>query len=66
MRILIAHNRYQESGGEDAVVRDEVELLRSRGHSVELLEQDNDAIHGIAGKMIASTSIFIRPIREGG
>ncbi|MGD0801989.1 MAG: glycosyltransferase [Terracidiphilus sp.] len=58
MRILVAHNRYQFSGGEDAVVRDEVELLRLRGHSVELLEENNDAIHGLRGKIIASANIF--------
>ena len=49
MRILVAHNRYRFSGGEDAVVLDEVTLLRLRGHGVMLLEQDNDAIHGIRG-----------------
>lgn len=58
MRILVAHNRYQTGGGEDAVVRDEVELLQRHGHSVELLEQDNDAIHGLRGKLIASASVF--------
>jgi glycosyltransferase involved in cell wall biosynthesis len=58
MRILVAHNRYQTGGGEDAVVRDEIELLRSHGHSVELLEQDNDAIQGLCGKMIAAASAF--------
>jgi glycosyltransferase involved in cell wall biosynthesis len=58
MRILVAHNSYQLSGGEDAVVRDEVELLRRCGHDVELLEQDNDAIHGLRGKLIAAASTF--------
>jgi len=58
MRILVAHNRYQFGGGEDAVVRDEVELLRRHGHVVELLEQDNDVIHGLRGKLIASASVF--------
>lgn len=58
MRILIAHNRYQIGGGEDAVVRDETEMLRQRGHSVEVLEQDNDAIQGLSGKLTASASIF--------
>lgn len=58
MRILVAHNRYQFSGGEDAVVRDEIEMLRQHGHSVEKLEQNNDAIRGIGGKLIASGSIF--------
>jgi glycosyltransferase involved in cell wall biosynthesis len=61
MRILVAHNRYRHGGGEDAVVRDEIDLLRRHGHSVELLEQDNDAIHGLRGKFIASASIFYSP-----
>jgi glycosyltransferase involved in cell wall biosynthesis len=58
MKILIAHNRYRFSGGEDAVVRDETELLRRHGHSVELLEQDNDAIHDLRGTLIAASSLF--------
>jgi glycosyltransferase involved in cell wall biosynthesis len=58
MRIIVAHNRYQLGGGEDAVVRDEVAMLRQHGHVVELLEQDNSAIHGIRGSLIASSSIF--------
>lgn len=58
MKILIAHNRYQFSGGEDAVVRDEAELLRRHGHAVEVLEQDNDAIHGLRGNLIAAASVF--------
>jgi glycosyltransferase involved in cell wall biosynthesis len=58
MRILVAHNRYQIGGGEDAVVRDESELLRRHGHSVEVLEQDNEAIHGLRGKLLASSAVF--------
>jgi glycosyltransferase involved in cell wall biosynthesis len=58
MRILVAHNRYRFSGGEDAVVRDEVALLRQHGHCVKLLQQDNDAIYGISGKLVAAASIF--------
>jgi glycosyltransferase involved in cell wall biosynthesis len=58
MKILIAHNRYQFGGGEDAVARDEAELLRRYGHGVELLEQDNESIRSLRGKLIASASIF--------
>jgi glycosyltransferase involved in cell wall biosynthesis len=58
MKILVAHNRYQFSGGEDAVVRDEAELLRRRGDTVELLEQDNEAIYGLRGKVAASAAVF--------
>jgi len=58
MRVIVAHNRYQYGGGEDAVVHDEVAMLRQHGHVVELIEQDNSAIHGIRGNLNAATSIF--------
>jgi len=58
MRVIVAHNRYQYGGGEDEVVRDEIAMLRQHGHVVELIEQDNSAIHGIHGNLIASTSII--------
>lgn len=61
MRILVAHNRYKFAGGEDAVVRDEVALLRQHGHSVQLLEQDNDEVIGLRGKAIAAVSAFYSP-----
>lgn len=44
MRVLVVHNRYQLSGGEDAVYESEVELLRSRGIEVDTLEFDNKII----------------------
>jgi glycosyltransferase involved in cell wall biosynthesis len=34
MKLLIAHNRYRNPGGEDQVFSREVELLRSAGHDV--------------------------------
>ena len=40
-RILVVHNRYQAAGGEDAVVDDEIALLRERGHAVEAYLRDN-------------------------
>jgi glycosyltransferase involved in cell wall biosynthesis len=46
MRILIAHNRYQQQGGEDGVVRAEAELLLKHGNAVEFLEEDNSNIQG--------------------
>ena len=46
MRILFVHNRYQQPGGEDSVVQAEIALLRSRGHEVDFLEEDNDGIVG--------------------
>ncbi len=44
MRIVMIHNRYQQSGGEDHVFRAETALLRARGHEVEAVEENNDAI----------------------
>ncbi len=44
MRVLIVHNRYQQRGGEDAVVDAEAQLLSSRGFAVERFEADNDSI----------------------
>lgn len=45
MRILIAHNRYQQPGGEDAVVKTEFDLLKNFGQDVMLYERTNDEIN---------------------
>jgi len=41
VKILVLHNRYREAGGEDAVVRDEIAMLRRHGNEVQLMEADN-------------------------
>ncbi len=46
MRVLVIHNFYQQPGGEDAVFRAEVELLRGAGHDVRVFEIRNDEIEG--------------------
>ncbi|MBO6757219.1 MAG: glycosyltransferase family 4 protein [Roseibium sp.] len=43
-RVLMAHNRYKAPGGEDNSTHEEVGLLRSAGHSVDLWEVSNDQI----------------------
>lgn len=43
-RILLVHNFYQQSGGEDRVFHAEAELLRRQGHQVFLYEEHNDRI----------------------
>ena len=53
MRIYIAHNAYQQSGGEDAVVAAEAELLSSAGHEVTVGIVSNDEINGIRDKALA-------------
>lgn len=44
MKILVGHNYYQQPGGEDAVFRSEVDLLKSSGHEVCLYERHNNEI----------------------
>lgn len=44
MKVLIVHNQYQQSGGEDVIVRAETELLRRKGHEVIEYRRHNDAI----------------------
>ena len=44
MKILVAHNRYQQLGGEDVVFESEVRLLQEAGHSVTTLTEDNRRI----------------------
>ena len=44
LRVLVAHNVYQQRGGEDSVVDAEVSLLRARGHDVELYLRHNDEL----------------------
>lgn len=51
MKILLVHNRYQERGGEDSVAENEWELLKEKGHDVELAEVSNDSIQGVLKKV---------------
>lgn len=44
MKILIVHNRYQQSGGEQGVVDAQIRLFREKGHEVILFERDNNEI----------------------
>jgi glycosyltransferase involved in cell wall biosynthesis len=62
MRIVMAHNRYKYAGGEDSVMAAEVEMLRSAGHEVELLEADNKIIEGTLAKIAAAGSLFHSPV----
>ena len=50
MKILLVHNYYQQTGGEDAVVASEKALLSSRGNSVEIFSTSNDYIKGLYDK----------------
>ncbi len=53
MKVLLTHNFYQSSSpsGENAVHRNEAELLRNRGIEVILYEKHNDEISGTLNKI---------------
>jgi glycosyltransferase involved in cell wall biosynthesis len=46
MRILLVHNRYRFSGGEDVVVQAEKIMLENHNHEVAVLKADNTEISG--------------------
>ena len=50
MKILFAHCRYQQTGGEDRVVEAEMAALRGAGFDVSLLARDNKVISTIRDK----------------
>jgi glycosyltransferase involved in cell wall biosynthesis len=51
MRILVAHNRYRLSSGEEAVVAAETEMLRRHGHSVDVWMPSSDEIDGLTATL---------------
>lgn len=57
MKILVAHNHYQQHGGEDSVVANEVAMLRRFGHDVQCLVADNREVVGIAGRLRAAAGV---------
>jgi glycosyltransferase involved in cell wall biosynthesis len=54
MKILLLHNYYQFSGGEDGVVEAEKTLLEAKGHEVILLKATNHEITSTLDKMNAA------------
>ena len=58
MRIVVAHNFYQQPGGEDQCVAAEVALLRKHGHHVSLYTLHNDQIEELRRTVLASRSIW--------
>ncbi len=62
MKIFIAHNRYQQAGGEDNVVEAETNLLRNNGHQVYLWAVDNkDLPGGFKGKVETALNTTYSP-----
>lgn len=58
MRILVAHNAYQQRGGEDAVVESEIALLQSHGHDVGVWLRSNDDIAAMTSLSLARDTLW--------
>ncbi len=56
--ILLVHNRYLSSGGEDVVFSAEADLLRSRGHTVVEYVEDNRRINEIGRAAAAVRTVW--------
>jgi glycosyltransferase involved in cell wall biosynthesis len=61
MKVLVAHNYYQQPGGEDQCFAAEVALLRARGHDVLEYRVHNDSITGMSRLGVASRTVWSRP-----
>jgi glycosyltransferase involved in cell wall biosynthesis len=61
MRVLLVHNYYQEPGGEDSVVREELSMLKNNGVDVELFSVSNNEIKGIEGRIAAALRVVYSP-----
>jgi len=62
MRILIAHNRYRESGGEDDVFESEVRLLAASGHDVHTLVVSNESVVSFLDKTLTAIRTVENPV----
>ena len=60
MKIVVAHNFYQQAGGEDQVFADETALLESRGHTVARHTVHNDEVAQQSGITLAGRTIWNR------
>jgi glycosyltransferase involved in cell wall biosynthesis len=60
MRILLAHNYYQQPGGEDKVFACEASLLESNGHQVVRYTQHNDSVAGMPLVKLAAKTVWNR------
>ena len=58
MKVLVVHNRYQQSGGEDRVVELERALLERRGHTVVPFELDNHAVSSMGLLTLAAKTVW--------
>lgn len=58
MKVLVAHNHYQQPGGEDQAFAAETGLLEKRGHTVVRLVADNNQICSMAKFSLARATVW--------
>jgi len=54
VKVLLVHNAYQQTGGEDSVLVSEKDLLTRHGHKNELVMVTNVNVQGVASKLGAA------------
>jgi glycosyltransferase involved in cell wall biosynthesis len=64
MKVIVVHNAYRQRGGEDAVVEQEVRLLRNNGIDVTPIIVSNDHISGFTDKLRVFRRASFDPQRE--
>lgn len=62
MRILVAHNRYRQKGGEDVVFESEVKLLAGSGYDVRTLVVSNDDVVSFLDKALTAFRTVENPV----
>ena len=60
MKILVAHNSYQQVGGEDHVVAAEIAMLEAHGHEVVPYRLSNHAVEGMSRLALGARTIWSR------
>lgn len=58
MRILLAHNYYQQKGGEESVFHAEADLLEARGHFVHRYTMNNEKVSEMNSLAVAKATIW--------
>ncbi|MCA1567947.1 MAG: glycosyltransferase [Acidobacteria bacterium] len=62
MKILLAHNRYKQPGGEDQVFAAEAALLEAGGQHVVRYTVHNDQVEGMSAPALAGATLWNRAI----
>lgn len=58
LSVCVVHNHYQQPGGEDQVVANEVQLLESHGHQVTQFTMHNDAVDQMSLLQLAGKTVW--------